>query len=161
MIHHTLKGSDRMLHCWAVLLICGFVGLHVPAAYAGESWATKYQGWYHELARQVTTPLFWFGMGAQFLFFLRFIWQWIVSERRKQSTIPIIFWYFSLLGGMAMVIYGACRKDLVIILGQLLACVIYLRNLMLIYNERARRGQAGLPANDQRSLAGGTKRPVD
>ncbi len=161
MIHHTLKGSARMLHRWSVLLVCGFIGMLGTAAFAGESWSTKCQQWYDEIARQVTTPLFWFGMGAQVLFFLRFIWQWIVSERRKQSTIPIVFWYFSLLGGVAMVIYGVCRKDLVIILGQSLACVIYVRNLMLIYNEMAYRRQAGMPADDEKSLSGGPSRPAD
>jgi lipid-A-disaccharide synthase-like uncharacterized protein len=87
-------------------------------------------------------------MTAQFLFFMRFIWQWMVSERKKRSTIPIVFWYFSLAGGLAMFIYGCLRVDLVIMMGQLLAIVIYGRNLMLIYARHKRLRQAGLPVTD-------------
>lgn len=111
------------------------------------------QTWAHELSRQFTSPLFWFGMVAQFLFFLRFIWQWMVSERRKRSTIPVIFWWFSLAGGVAMFVYGWLRPDLVIMLGQLLACLIYARNLTLIYGRAARR-RAGLPVDLMNSETG-------
>ncbi|NLX13689.1 MAG: lipid A biosynthesis acyltransferase [Phycisphaerales bacterium] len=119
------------------------------------------QGWYKELLEQITTPLFWFGLFAQGLFFLRFIWQWIVSEQRKQSTIPILFWYFSLLGGVAMFIYGCLRKDLVIMLGQVMATVIYTRNLMLIYNEMARSREAGLSAPDARFSKNDTNKSAE
>lgn len=104
--------------------------------------------WLQIVLDQLTDPLFWFGITAQFLFFMRFIWQWMVSERKKRSTIPIVFWYFSLAGGLAMFVYGCLRADLVIMLGQLLAIVIYTRNLMLIYARQKRLRQAGLPAGD-------------
>lgn len=98
-----------------------------------------------DLLNQLTDPLFWFGMVAQFLFFMRFIIQWAVSEKRKRSTIPVTFWYFSLAGGGCLFIYGVLRRDLVIMSGQLLACVIYARNLMLIRSQAERRKRAGLP----------------
>jgi lipid-A-disaccharide synthase-like uncharacterized protein len=73
-----------------------------------------------------------FGFFAQAMFSMRFIVQWIASERKKQSHIPIYFWYFSLLGGAMMLAYGVGRRDPVIILGQAPGIVIYVRNLMLI-----------------------------
>lgn len=132
---------------FCILVIC-LSGLFGPAAWADGPWANKLHDWYSEILEQITTPLFWFGLLAQFLFFMRFIWQWIVSEQRRQSTIPIVFWYFSLLGGVAMFIYGCLRRDLVIMLGQMMATVIYTRNLMLIYNEAARCRREGLPTSE-------------
>ncbi len=110
-----------------------------------QGWGPWLRGYVGELLEQLGKPLFWFGIGAQFLFFLRFVWQWIVSERRKRSTIPVAFWYFSLAGGISLFVYAAIQKDLVIMLGQALSCVIYLRNLNLIYSRANRRRRAGLP----------------
>lgn len=74
-----------------------------------------------------------FGFFAQALFAARFIVQWIVSERRRQSHVPLAFWYFSLAGGLLMTVYGIGRRDPVIILGQAPALLVYIRNLMLIH----------------------------
>ena len=64
--------------------------------------------------------------------------QWIASERAGRSTIPIMFWYFSLGGGVVLFAYAIHRGDPVFILGQSLGVFIYLRNLWLIYAERRR-----------------------
>ena len=77
-----------------------------------------------------------FGLGAQGLFFMRFIVQWIASERAKKSVIPIHFWYLSIAGSAALLIYAIHRHDPVFILGQSLGSVIYIRNLMLISRQR-------------------------
>jgi lipid-A-disaccharide synthase-like uncharacterized protein len=74
-----------------------------------------------------------FGFFAQALFAARFIIQWISSERRKKSHIPVAFWWFSLSGGSLMAVYGILRRDPVIVLGQTPALIVYARNLMLIY----------------------------
>src|SRR3990172_4969991 len=85
-------------------------------------------------------------MVAQAVFFLRFLVQWIVSERRGESVIPVAFWYLSLLGSGLIFVYAIRRADPVFMLAQLLACVIYVRNLMLIYGQRRRsRTRAGRP----------------
>lgn len=102
-----------------------------------------------ELLNQFRDPWVWFGFGAQGLFFMRFFWQWIVSERRKKSTIPLAFWYFSLGGAFCTFIYAARRKDPVIMLAQCLGCFFYVRNLMLIYGQAKRRKRAGLPVVTQ------------
>ena len=86
-----------------------------------------------------------FGFIGQAAFSMRFIIQWIASERKKESTIPLAFWYFSLLGGCILFIYAAYKKDPVFILGQGLGAIIYMRNLFLIYQKR-RKDHANLDA---------------
>ncbi len=76
------------------------------------------------------------GLGGQLLFFLRFFIQWIASERRKESVIPISFWYLSLGGSLILLAYSLWRKDPVFILGQSMGAVIYVRNLVLISRKR-------------------------
>ena len=78
-----------------------------------------------------------FGLFGQMLFGSRFIVQWIASERKKTSYIPIVFWYLSLSGGIITAIYAIHRRDIVFTLGQAGGLVVYIRNLMLIYRHRA------------------------
>lgn len=73
-----------------------------------------------------------FGIVAQMLFAGRFLVQWIASERAGLSVIPVSFWVLSILGGGMTLIYGFVRHDAIIILGQLLSNLIYVRNLVLI-----------------------------
>jgi lipid-A-disaccharide synthase-like uncharacterized protein len=84
------------------------------------------------------------GFGGQFLFMMRFLWQWIQSERQQRSIIPIAFWYFSLAGGVTLFAYAVHRRDPVFITGQLLGLTVYTRNLLLIRREK----QMGLPRMD-------------
>mgnify|MGYP001296401876 FL=1 len=76
------------------------------------------------------------GFSGQGIFASRFIVQWVYSERKGVSTIPIIFWYLSILGGIGLLTYAIYRKDPVIISGQLFGIFIYLRNLILIYKKK-------------------------
>ncbi len=84
------------------------------------------------------TEKIWLGIGflGQLMFSMRFLVQWIVSEKKKESVIPIYFWYFSLGGGIFLFSYALYRKDPVFILGQGMGLFIYIRNLMLIYRKR-------------------------
>ena len=75
------------------------------------------------------------GFIGQGLFASRFIFQWLYSEKKGESSIPIIFWYLSIFGGIGLLTYAIFRKDPVIILGQIFGIFIYLRNLILIYNK--------------------------
>jgi len=74
------------------------------------------------------------GFFGQGLFASRFIVQWIYSEKKGQSSIPVVFWYLSIFGGLGLLTYAIFRKDPVIIVGQAFGIFIYLRNLILIYN---------------------------
>jgi len=78
------------------------------------------------------------GMAGQILFGLRFLVQWICSEVKKESHIPIVFWYFSISGGMILLVYAIHRKDPVFIVGQSMGLIVYLRNLRLIYKKEKR-----------------------
>lgn len=82
---------------------------------------------------------FWvaFGLMGQILFGSRFIVQWISSERRKVSHIPIVFWYLSLTGGVVTTLYAIHRRDPVFVIGQGAGLLVYVRNLMLIYRGRS------------------------
>ena len=76
------------------------------------------------------------GFTGQGLFASRFIVQWIYSEKKGESHIPVIFWYLSIFGGIGLLIYAIFRMDPVIIIGQTFGIFIYLRNLILIYKKK-------------------------
>ena len=80
------------------------------------------------------SPEFWliFGLVGQSMFFMRFLVQWIVSEKKKRSVIPVSFWYFSLGGAVLLLTYSIYRRDPVFILGQSVGLFIYIRNLIFI-----------------------------
>jgi len=76
------------------------------------------------------------GFIGQGLFASRFVIQWIYSEKKGESSIPIAFWHLSIFGGIGLLIYAISRKDPVIITGQLFGILIYTRNLILIYRNK-------------------------
>jgi lipid-A-disaccharide synthase-like uncharacterized protein len=87
---------------------------------------------------------FWlaFGLVAQLLFTARFLVQWISSERAGRSVVPMAFWFFSMGGGAMTLVYGLAKREPVIIIGQGLATIIYVRNIMLILKDRRTRKSA-------------------
>ncbi len=87
-----------------------------------------------------------FGVVAQIVFALRFVVQWIASERAGRSVMPTAFWFLSIVGGSMILAYGIQRREPIIIIGQVLAVFIYVRNLMLIWKERQRRRAAARQA---------------
>ncbi len=76
------------------------------------------------------------GFVAQGLFAMRFLVQWIASERAGRSVIPLAFWLFSIGGGLLLLVYALYRKDPVFIIGQALGVFVYLRNLYFVLHER-------------------------
>ena len=78
------------------------------------------------------------GFTGQGLFASRFIVQWIYSENKGESVIPIAFWYLSIFGGIGLLTYAIFRKDPVIITGQLFGIIIYVRNLVLVYRKKSK-----------------------
>jgi lipid-A-disaccharide synthase-like uncharacterized protein len=72
------------------------------------------------------------GFAGQALFSMRFLVQWLASERRGRSIVPLAFWYFSIAGGLTLLAYAIYRADPVFIVGQAAGLFIYLRNLQLI-----------------------------
>ncbi|MFN4008361.1 MAG: lipid-A-disaccharide synthase N-terminal domain-containing protein [Pannonibacter sp.] len=94
--------------------------------------------WLHDVfVKQID---FWVILGfiAQFMFSMRFIVQWIASERVGRSIVPVAFWFFSIGGGSLLLVYAIQREDPVFIAGQALGLIIYFRNLWLIFREKRR-----------------------
>ena len=75
------------------------------------------------------------GFVAQAMFTMRFVVQWIASERAGRSIVPVAFWFFSIAGGSLLFVYALQRGDPVFIVGQGAGLFIYLRNVRLIYKE--------------------------
>ncbi len=92
-------------------------------------------GW---LGADTRAELLWIlvGLGGQLLFMMRFLVQWVVSEKAKRSTIPVAFWWLSIGGATILLAYAIYRADPVFILGQSMGFFIYARNLWLIHAER-------------------------
>lgn len=76
------------------------------------------------------------GLVGQLLFFSRFAVQWIASERRGASHMPVAFWWLSLVGSLITLSYALHRGDPVFVLGQAFGWTVYTRNLVLIYRPR-------------------------
>jgi lipid-A-disaccharide synthase-like uncharacterized protein len=80
-----------------------------------------------------TSPAAWtvLGFAGQLMFSSRFLVQWWASERRHRVVMPVAFWWFSLAGGAALLVYAWHRRDPVFAIGQAAGLFIYARNLML------------------------------
>ena len=79
--------------------------------------------------------LLWLGIIAQVLFTLRFVYQWIYSERKKVSHLPVGFWRLSALGAALIIVYAVYRKDPVLLIGHGGGLIIYIRNIFIGKNE--------------------------
>ncbi|WP_428927607.1 lipid-A-disaccharide synthase N-terminal domain-containing protein [Marinibacterium sp. SX1] len=76
------------------------------------------------------------GLVGQLLFTMRFLIQWLASEKARKSVVPEVFWWFSIGGGLILFAYALHRRDPVFILGQSLGIFIYARNLWLVHAEK-------------------------
>ncbi len=86
-----------------------------------------------------STEIIWLAVGflAQLMFSMRFIVQWIASEKARRSIVPETFWYFSFAGGAMLFAYAIYRFDPVFMLGQGTGLLIYARNIQMIWQTRA------------------------
>lgn len=94
--------------------------IHSISSYLHDVFIIKFDGWVI------------LGFVAQAFFTMRFVVQWIASERARQSVIPIAFWFFSIGGGVLLLVYALYRRDPVFIAGQGLGLIVYVRNLYFI-----------------------------
>jgi lipid-A-disaccharide synthase-like uncharacterized protein len=90
------------------------------ATYLNDVFVIKFDGWVI------------LGFVAQAFFTMRFVVQWIASERARKSVMPVAFWFFSIGGGVLLLVYALYRRDPVFIAGQALGLLVYLRNLYFI-----------------------------
>lgn len=82
------------------------------------------------------------GLLGQIAFFLRMTIQWVVSEKRRESVVPEVFWWLSFIGGVMLFSYFIWRKDIIGVLGQSTGVVIYARNIRLIHKAKLRAAAA-------------------
>ena len=76
------------------------------------------------------------GYLGQALFTARFLIQWIASEKKKKSVVPIDFWFCSVGGSLLVLYYSIHIQDPVFIVGMLISLLIAVRNLVLIYRNK-------------------------
>lgn len=101
------------------------------------AYAFSDEGSFDRLFRNDEIP-FWLlvlGIIAQIIFVLRFVYQWVYSERKKISSLPLGFWILSLTGSTMILIYAIFRLDPVLIAGHIFGTIVYIRNIYLHHNE--------------------------
>ncbi len=81
--------------------------------------------------KDISSSLMIWGVIGQFVFTFRFVYQWLYSEKRQQSVLPIGFWIISITGSIMVLSYAIFRKDPVLFIGQLFGVVVYSRNILL------------------------------
>ncbi|TGE18084.1 lipid-A-disaccharide synthase N-terminal domain-containing protein [Hymenobacter elongatus] len=133
-----LLGEWGKLSSWFRLVAYGF-----PLGMLG--WfgvGTPHFGLQHMLHTAI--PGGWLVLGAvgQVVFLLRFVYQWLYSERRGTSVLPLGFWVVSLAGSILILTYALLRLDSVLIVGNVFGTVVYARNILLLRREQ--RPQVGL-----------------
>jgi lipid-A-disaccharide synthase-like uncharacterized protein len=86
----------------------------------------------------MTQQTLWLGIGflGQALFSGRFLVQWLVSEAKRESVLPVAFWWFSITGGITLLTYAIYQQDPVFITGQAFGLLVYTRNLFLIRSKK-------------------------
>jgi lipid-A-disaccharide synthase-like uncharacterized protein len=79
-------------------------------------------------------PLFLMVLGiiSQVLFTLRFVYQWLYSESKQESLLPMGFWVLSLIGSLLIFVYAIFRRDPVLFIGHLSGIIIYSRNMIIM-----------------------------
>ena len=92
--------------------------------------------WFHLVFIQRFDGWVALGFVAQAMFMMRFVVQWIASERVGRSIVPVAFWFFSIAGGSLLLVYAIQAGDPVFIAGHGLGLVIYFRNIWLIFREK-------------------------
>jgi lipid-A-disaccharide synthase-like uncharacterized protein len=108
-------------------LLFVFPGLAICWVFTGET----YNIYKLFTNREISSILMIWGVIGQCVFTFRFIYQWIYSEKRKQSILPIGFWIISITGSIMVLSYAIFRKDPVLFVGQLFGLIVYSRNIFL------------------------------
>jgi len=98
--------------------------------------SARFSGWLHSVFVARFDLWVLFGFIAQAMFTMRFLVQWLASERAGRSVVPASFWFFSIGGGLLLLVYAIYRADPVFIVGQAAGVFIYLRNIVFIRRER-------------------------
>lgn len=122
-----LQGEWKRINQWLRSFILVFPVLIVVYSYHNNQIDV------HRFFKNEHIPLWLVVLGSlgQVIFTFRFVYQWIHSERRKMSLLPMTFWVISLCGSLIILIYAVIRRDPVLFVGQLFGFVVYFRNMMI------------------------------
>lgn len=127
-----VKGVWQHMHpvLRGVLIATPIVAICLVASHANE-FVDKFL---HN--EDVPLGLLLFGSAGQFIFTMRFVYQWYYSHKLGVSKLPATFWAMSLIGSLTIVTYGIIRHDIVLIVGQSFGVVAYVRNLVLLFHAK-------------------------
>ncbi|HLW06097.1 MAG TPA: lipid-A-disaccharide synthase N-terminal domain-containing protein [Marinilabiliaceae bacterium] len=105
----------------------------------------------NNLIHNPTISIFTFTLGSvgQIIFTFRFVFQWVYSEKKGESLLPVTFWWISLAGALITVGYAVIRQDPVILLGQIFGTVVYGRNLILDFIDK-KNDSEGIKRDDKK-----------
>lgn len=126
-----LQGEWKKLARWLQLFLYLFPVLLFIYSYNNNTYDIQ-KLFYNE---NIPLWLLLLGTTAQVIFTLRFVYQWVYSERMKISVLPLGFWLLSFAGAVLILIYAVLRRDPVLFVGHLVGSVIYTRNMVLIRKE--------------------------
>ena len=100
--------------------------------------ATNVEGYIQRFIHNDDVPMWLlvFGSAGQFIFTMRFVYQWYYSHKLGVSKLPALFWILSLVGSLTIVSYGIIRHDIVLIVGQSFGIFAYIRNLCLLSRQK-------------------------
>ena len=123
-----LQNSWRLLPEFLRGFLYGFPLLILFIGYLNQGYDTEL------LFNNIEIPFWLLGLGivAQVVFTLRFVYQWLYSENRKESSLPMGFWIISLWGSVLILVYAILRKDPVLLIGHGLGVFLYVRNMVIL-----------------------------
>jgi len=122
----------RGLYVGAHGVALGLVG--VATYFTALTWLREYQATQQMTAAEATSNWFWLGVwgAGQALFFARFAIQWLLTEWRRKSVVPPVFWYLSVVAGTLQCASFVQRADWIFAAGTAATVLIYARNIWFI-----------------------------
>ncbi|MCR9183620.1 MAG: lipid-A-disaccharide synthase N-terminal domain-containing protein [Flavobacteriaceae bacterium] len=127
-----LQGQWKQVHQYFRWFVLVFPFLVVMYSFYSSTFE------FENLFKNEAIPFWLLALGtvAQITFTFRFIYQWLYSEKKKESTLPLGFWILSLTGSTLILLYAILRKDPVLFAGHIFGSVVYVRNIYLHYYEK-------------------------
>ncbi len=127
-----LKNAWKRIHLLFRTLVIIIPVIYVLWLIFGE----KYN--FSSILKNEDVPLYlliW-GTAGQVIFTSRFLYQWIYSEYKNDSVLPLGFWILSTIGSLMIFTYSIPRMDPVLFVAHSLGFFIYTRNILLNYGRK-------------------------
>ena len=126
-----LKGAWKKMH-WILRIL----SVSIPIAY--WFWLIR-SGRFNAMLFNEDVTIFWMVWGtlAQIVFISRFFYQWLYSENKKESVLPLGFWIISVTGSLMIFAYAISRLDVVLFIAHVFGLIIYFRNILLHFGRKS------------------------